>query len=69
MTASIVSFTLGVTATSWGTLDMDYPFAGFAYFSWMGPEVMRVKEMRLLTVDVVALIFANIGEAMEWNCQ
>ena len=30
---------------------------------------MSVKEMRILTVGVVALIFANIGEPTEWNCQ
>jgi hypothetical protein len=28
---------------------------------------MRVKQIRILTVDVVALIFANIGEPTEWN--
>jgi len=28
---------------------------------------MRVKEIRILTVDVVALIFANIREPTEWN--
>jgi hypothetical protein len=28
---------------------------------------MRVKEIRMLTVNIVALIFANIGEPREWN--
>ena len=28
---------------------------------------MHVKEIRILTEDVVALIFANIGEPTEWN--
>ena len=28
---------------------------------------MCIKEIRILTVDVVALIFANIGEPTKWN--
>jgi hypothetical protein len=69
MTASIVSSTLGVTATSWGTLDVDYPRTLFAYLEWIRSEVMRVKEIRILTEDVVALIFANIGKPTEWKRQ
>ena len=30
---------------------------------------MGVKEIRILTEGVVALIFANIGEPTEWNRQ
>jgi hypothetical protein len=60
MTASIVSTTLGVPATSWGTLDVDYPITRFAYLEWIRSEAMRVKEIRILPEDVVALIFTNI---------
>jgi len=69
MTTSIVSSTLRVTATSWGTLYVDYPITRFAYLEWIHSEVMRAKEMRMLTEDVVALIFANVGEPTEWNRQ
>jgi len=69
MTASVVSSTFGVPATSWGTLHVDYPRTPFAYLEWIRSEVMRVKEIRILTEDVVALIFANIGIPMEWNRQ
>jgi len=64
MTASVVSSTFGVPATSWGTLDMDYPRTPFAYLEWTRSEGYARKRIRILTEDVVALIFANIGEPM-----
>ena len=69
MTAPIVSTTLRITATSWGTLDVDYPITRLAYLEWIRSEVIRVEEIRILTEDVVALIFANIGEPTKWNYQ
>jgi len=69
MTASIVSTTLGFSATSWGMLDVDYPIAQFAYLDWVRSEVMCIKEIRIQTEDVVALIFANTREPTEWNRQ
>jgi len=69
MTASIVSTTLRFSTTSWGTLNVDYPIARFAYLDWVRSEVMCVKEIRIQTEDVVALIFTNIREPTEWNHQ
>jgi len=69
MTASIVSTTLGFSTTSWGMLNMDYPRTRFAYLEWVRSEIMHVKEIRIQTEDVVALIFANTREPMEWNRQ